>query len=300
MMKLTSCLFACIGFSCVGSDGVERVTTSVGTNSLNITSITTSRSVENGEPVFEVHALDANGHEVATMRRRKGVISDLPRVPNADFDDTRGTEITVDVNGEHERIITRQEEIAQPLRMNHKSVEEFVLLPEVTAATRGAGLTFVGHPHDVGSITGERATYADSCSSGELRANGVYGKDCCRDKWGGATAYVEFINEGNHTVSDRFFGGGNTLICRTSSGSSNCSGTACTYGPCGSQPASFHGPYSSPQIYGGDLGDGNYCWAHNGAPNSNFGGIWGSCGYSGCINGTPTTGGSGSAAGYWD
>jgi len=275
----------CLAFAlALASCAAERPT--VGENSLGITTLETSRSTQNGDPVFEVRGLDADGNQVAVMRHRVGAIADS---------DLPGTEITWTVQGVTDTMTTTTTTIEQTRVLQDKLIE-FARIPELAKTVK----TELGFDVIAGDATGDVAytSHVDSCSTGELRngpTGAPYAKACCRTKWDLSTAYVTFRRESDSKVSDRFFGGGSTKKCQMSNGDTNCAGQGntqglpvCTYGPCASQNPQMHtGPYVI-----NDTFDGVCAWSATG-PDWNGGGLWGSCGNTSCNHGTPTTGGAG-------
>jgi len=267
----------------------------VSSNELGITSLDVDRSeiATNGDRVLEVRGLDADGVAVATMRYRIGYVDSLT---------ARGTEIEWITAGKNDRMTTRtiaprETRVQGPQRM-------FGALPEMRAlADRELGLRL-----DVAGVQGEVPyvnSWIDTCASENLRDDGPFGKGCCREVWDGNAAWVTFRNEGNGTVSNRFFGGGqnNWHTCGMYDGSVACAGPnnsldlpVCDFGPCGA---------ANPQIYTASavhryqwLDNGPYCGWDDSPPDWNPDGVSGSCPYRTCDYGTPVTGGDGH--GYWD
>ena len=280
-MKKAPCLvFALALASCTAEHP------NVGENSLGITTLETTRSTVAGEPVFELRGFDADGNQVGSMRHRVGALADseLP-----------GTEMTWTVQGVTDTMTTTSTTIEQTRVLQDKLVE-FARISEVKHTIKAElGIQVVAGDRDADI---PYTSHVDSCSTGEERSGGTgapYAKACCRTKWDLNTAYVTFRRESDMKVADRFFGGGATKRCQMANGSTACAGDnnthglpRCDYGPCASQNPQMHtGPYVI-----NDTFDGVCAWSATG-PDWNGGGLWGSCGYTSCNNGTPVTGGAG-------
>jgi hypothetical protein len=318
-MTIGSFFLAC---SCAASD--DEVGTAVAANELGVASLTTDSYRENGSTIFELRALDEHGNEVATFRRSVGSIPDLPRVPDADFDDTLGTEFVVEIGEEKVRTITRIAEVTRLPRMyGYPQATELLRLPEVRKVLeREAKLTVDMRA----TTTGPESAYSSYTMQTPLAnlrpvspdGNTLVSESPCTTVWvdpiapipSGTMINSMFIKPSTEQLISRDMYGGKR--CVTQSGSSACSGTACFYGPCGGSASYISNKPSSSYywyIYTMDLGyenGGPQCWnasSTNRYHANAYGNVTGTCQYKGCCNGTPTNStvcGGGSGIGYWE
>jgi hypothetical protein len=286
-----------LGTGCSADD--ERQV-EVATNELGVVALDTHRGEVAGEKVFELSGLDANGSEIASFRMRVGHIEDLPDVPNANFDDHLGTEVTIVVDGHTTRMITRETQtVAVSMNGAPARAQRLLQLPEVSRVL--ASEVAIEPPAPAQT----EPAYAASCAAYAMRTTPI-AEDCCmktsstRDTMHvNPAAQTRYVTRAGSTFSQNY-------VCRTATGSSNCSGTACVYGPCGyrapalwSDGGLYPLPYKDPEV-GVD-----YCGAEFYSTNYNspaLPDITGTCAYNDCVNGVSiVAGGGGSgAAGYWD
>ena len=209
-----------------------------------------------------------------------------------------GSELSIRVAGETFADVTPGVEPHRVTRMLPRLIEAFVsLAPVADAVQRAAGITFATRSH-----TAETPYYQMDCSgyTGFFRA-GVSVSGCMVTSWGGSQYETRVANPSTNQIIIR--GGGQYPSCRTSGGSSACSGAGCYYGPCGF--SNWQSPSGSSghvfEWYDGldwlassDNGSGWYENAPYGSNNTTgaYSGIsGGTCTCSDCDNGTPTPSG---------
>src|ERR1041384_8234275 len=90
--------------SCV-DEGDQRQT--VEANDLGVVAIETTRSSTDGVTVYELRALDADQHEVGSVRLRVGVMPELDLPGDSDL----GSELTFVIGGEERRTISRETQL---------------------------------------------------------------------------------------------------------------------------------------------------------------------------------------------
>jgi hypothetical protein len=265
-----------------GAETESVETIAVRTNDLGIASLQVDRYEEAGESIYELRGL-GQGTELAKLRMRVGIIDDLEELTDVG---KRGTELTMSVGTETTRLTTH----AVPFELlegmpGFPAVETFLTLPEVTGALqRHVGL-YVKPSHE---ILDEGAYYSQSCASGNLRPTPL-AVDCCQWEvfFPGESAGTYHINPANPRRIVRRQG--NTFAthtCRTATGGSNCSGGACTYGPCGYAQPTFIDNGSNYPVLTHNGSTCQYSWSAtqvDGAlPN-----VTGTCPYNDCNNGVP-------------
>lgn len=199
-----------------------------------------------------------------------------------------GTEITINVEStDPARTISRQTALAEMRTPFDSKVEAFLRLPEVAASlAREVGLTYA----PVGAPATEQPLSTFTCNGGDLRPSPA-AWHCCEDSR--TTMFIR--GDGTGRLADRGFKNG--WRCKTSTGGT-CSGTACIYGPCGGTTASINSPPPGTSFHIRD--NAGWCFAATSGSDGPYGNPGGTCGYTGCLNGTPVTGGAGSASGYWE
>ena len=281
MKKLFRCgTLVVLATSCTSDAGDASI--AVAQNSLGITTLQVDRDAQPGESIIEVRGEDASGHDVVTFRSRYGYMPDLAPLPADAIDTHRAKEITISVTG------------AQPLRMTNRSPDVTDLAPDMLSPSASAFLKLpevakvLEHEITVVASSTEIGYSTYSCGPSNMRTTpGANG--CCQ--WNSGSNYYTMHVPSNNlaNASFRVF---NADIgeCRTSTGDL-CSGTGCTYGPCGAKNPSVY----SPGAYAKVISNGTSCswYAATGPGQSTYGNVSGTCGYTNCDNGVPTTGGSG-------
>ena len=210
----------------VGCAAEPRV--SVEANDLGIRSIEIEHTVNGADRLLIVRGFDARDVELASMTLRTGMVSytyDAEVPPGLSM----GTELSVTV-GE-----TKSPSMITPDLLPHvqagpdePDAMHFLLLRAVSRAVHDeAGITIVagnnfGSDHEI--------AYDGNCDSNLFPTNKGNPLQCCEQTGNFIFTYQKTAAA---TLSKRSSSFG-TVTCRTSDGSGrNCSGTGCTYGPCG-------------------------------------------------------------------
>jgi len=292
-----------VATSCSLDDGGEQ---SVATkNDLGIATLKTSSFAIDSEPVFELHAYDAAGTEVALLRRRIGFNAELPYVPGADWESQRGTTITLVVQGVEGHLVTRDVHLENlDGARTGGAADTFLDIPEVRATlAREANLTFAEPPPSSQPAPGEVDYWipAKTCGAIQMRTPTTdvpYTEDCCQhnlSSWGKVTYHI------NPKLQDRVAirTGHGQYACKMSDGSI-CDGDTCTYGPCGYAAPQFSFANSYELAAGKTFGyvyriiypdpTQNRCsrtFTAANTDNPDLGNTTGTCGYNWCVNGQP-------------
>jgi len=292
-----------IATSCSLDDGGTQ---SVARNDLGIETLKTSSFSIDNEPVFELHAFDAAGTEVALLRRRIGFSADLTYMPNASWDTQRGTTITIVVQGVESRLVTREVALENlDGARTGGAVDTFLDLPEVRAAlAREANLTFAAAPADSQRAPTDVGYWipAKTCGNIQMKTptgDVPYTEDCCQHNlsaWGKMTYHINPLLQDRVAIRT----GHGAYACKMNDGS-NCTGEACTYGPCGYAKPQFSFANSYELAAGKTYGyvyriintadpTQNRCSRTFTAANTNnpdLGNTTGTCDYDWCVNGQP-------------
>ena len=260
----------------------------VGQNSLGITTLQVDRYGQAGESIIEVRGEDASGRDVVTYRSRYGYMPELPALPDTTIDTHRGKEITISVAG------------AEPLHVTNRSPDVTDLAPEMMSPSATAFLRLpevaklLAHDITLVTASSEVPYGTGPCGPSNMR-NNVGANGCCQWNSGVSNYYTMHIPSNNLSMASYRVFNADIGECRTSTGGL-CTGTGCTYGPCGAKNPSLY----SPGAYAKVISNGTSCswYAATGPGQSTYGNTSGSCGYTGCNNGTPVTGGAGT--GWWE
>jgi hypothetical protein len=278
-------VFACV--SCADPDPATESITRAPTNNLGIQSLVSTHYELDGEKHFELRGLGADDTELGRFHMRIGAMPDME--PIWGMEDV-GTEVNIKAGADAPRIQTRQVPIddldgvmpgmpdanaflaviAGDLK---KEIQVDVLLPEV-AETAYSGV---------------------NCLAEHLRTTPV-AKDCCYNMviLPSESHNTYFNIDAAPTHLKRRYTPSVAWKCRTATGGNGCSGSGCTYGPCGFKKMT---EITNGSMYPVIATGGSCTWTWSATRvNTSVPDVTGTCAYTDCLNGNPVVGGS---SGYW-
>jgi len=274
-MRVANCVVVIASVVGCASSGVEDH--DVAANSLGVARVSIERTRLGGDPILVARGYDAADHEIAKAELRTGNVLYSPEPDRMPAEWNRGTDLAVTVGERESRVVTPDLEPHQIQALADPASEEFLRLAPVAAALdREAGI----QPPSQRPARGERAFSQQGCSGWMHPTTASY-VSCCFDGY-----QTVGVQSDPHVVWTRQFSPYGP--CRTSSGSSDCSGAGCTYGPCGFTAA--NGGQNMGSYYPTMWNDGgewcNYL-LYDTPHQHDWIGVDGTCSYSGCSNGQP-------------
>jgi len=166
--------------------------------------------------LFELRGLDANGNQVALVRRRLGDIPDLHAA---------GSELTLAIADFQTRIVSRERRLTMLLPTGNREMQAFLAHHEVSSALAAANILVFEPPVETAYAT------AMACPAQYLLTTPVVDEACWTDGISGyfpnGPGWTEAKNAGRVITRQ-----GPRTPCTSESGGA-CSGAACFYGPNG-------------------------------------------------------------------
>jgi hypothetical protein len=255
MIEMKHSLY-CFGVLLVGCVSPTDTRVAAEPNTLGVVSIETSRSVEQDDRTFELRGLDANGHEVGSVRLRVGTVAGLPGVVRND--DHEGSEIVMSVAGRDTRTLTREMVLFELPAAPDIGTQTFLEIPTVARLLAKDANIIVAKPQVGGP---EIAFTPANCPTGQILTS-PEAYQCCYD---GTQTLFTMTAAGAYPPSWPGYNA-QTLVkrtlnphgtgCKASDGVSGCNGSACYYGPLGYAKAVQTVPGNFPNYYWNVLNDG--------------------------------------------
>ena len=185
-------------------------------NELGVTTLTTERIVDDGNDVFTLHGLAADGQERASVKLTRGHIGRPLALPgNSDL----GSELILTVDGSERSWLSRERTtIFVDPDIQDPAASSFLRLTTVSSELAGADIR-------VSMAAGETAYGTSGCSADYLNSSPT-ARECCWQNTSGNTVF----HRDDESVSTRHrnpYGTG----CKASDGVSSCDGASCFYGP---------------------------------------------------------------------
>ena len=262
----------------------------VETNELGITKVRIEHREHDGEQLLLVRGLSATGDSIANLTLRTGMVLYSPEPDLMPPGWSAGTELTVSVGDLRDTFVTPDRRPHATREPREPALASLVRLRAVADAVEAeAGIRFTRPPE----VSGEIAFYPTSCASvsGNFPMAQGNPSQCCWETSGSV-----FHKTPTGLITLRYL----STPCTTSDGSSDCSGTACTYGPCGARIESgWPKGNSTSNVFNPNNQYANmFCgWdptnaAGDGMPQDYpgygaYGGVTASCPYTTCTNGVP-------------
>jgi hypothetical protein len=241
--------------SCGDATDSERIR--VAANELGIATLETDRYRDGVVDVYEMHALGASGDVLGSVTLR--VAPDAELAAQAPDVDNRRADIHMTAGGSELDVWSRAIGLYKLPRPDEVSLQRLLAVAEVAATLE----------HDVNivvpaaSVTTELAYTTTSCNPAHLLTTPIAAQCCYEYSQNKYT--LQFFNETAHTRIRRERspdGAG----CRGPNGETNCSGTACYYGPNGFAVTLNTSIPTVNHFMGTDLGvnqpSGNWCYAY--------------------------------------
>lgn len=200
-------------------------------NALGAIAIDVSSFEDDGQ-VVELRGVTAAGDEVASVRRRNGVVADLSEyLPGTD---NLGSEVIVKAGSYYVRKISREQDQFHLDWIGNDELQSFLDVEAVSAAlARDANVINVHAP--AAATPSDELAYvaARSCLTSEMLTTPIAKQCCSGNKFSAyTTMHVNPANAPKYpgAMLERYRNPYGTGGCKSSSGGS-CSGDACYYGP---------------------------------------------------------------------
>jgi hypothetical protein len=272
MRTISTCVVACVfalGLSCGVTDEPPGKSVPVSANSLGVASIQTDRVTSDGNDVFTLRCLSADGHQLASIRLTIGIIAGLPTsVPGS-----LGSEIKLTAAGTSNRMLSRETHLFHLSAATNPNIAGFLALNEVKSALKLEANILVDAPS---SAEKAYSSFYDYSCDPSILLNSPAAQECCSMQaayddgsvslmdWfqrpGDGGNKVPLGNTGDNVTMAVFRYAGTTSYgqaypqpCTAADKVSPCSGTACVYGPQGFATGVYSDPnYYEEDYYGND------------------------------------------------
>ena len=242
MRTTLASLFVLFGNGCIAPDSSSRIDVSE-PNDLGVQTVTTERSMVDGNRVFTLRALDASDEQVGMVRLTTGSIPELTtRLPGSS---DRGSEIAITIGENTSRILTRETHAFRftPGLMGGAEPQLVALASVSSALAREANIEVV-----LPVSKPDVAYSTQTCPASYLNTTPV-AQQCCFE-YDDAPDWTVFSRSADNAIIERQknpvndgSGWPGSSACRASDGVSPCDGNACYFGPNGFARASVYLPY---------------------------------------------------------
>ena len=234
---------------------VDEPTTGLSANDLGIATLQSSQALEEGNRIYTLRGLDADGAEIASVRLKSGWIAEASELPPAELD--VATVIDLSAVDSRLRVLTRETgHINIDAGHLEPAIARFLALPEVSETLGREANLFVTVA--AGETAYTDSYYAGTCGADQLLTSPI-ARICCSDTTFHNSATMNDASKtlfalDNEVVSlrTRNMGTFGQLgpSCVAADGHSACSGAACYFGPFGYAKPVLYQPTTSLRLQG--------------------------------------------------